>query len=159
MPDAPTDPSFAAQSQAAFSSNPAHDFDDDDDRLHHHDGSSIGGGPPGAGAGIGPGGAGLNSMGDPERPSRLGHHPNSGFGRRDDDDEYALLHQSELDDGAPGGGGHPGAPGAYDPTIGAGGVIPPPAGSRIMHDYSDTGYGGPYGRYGPDEYGGSAYGR
>lgn len=151
MPDAPTDPTFAAQSQAAFSSNPAHDFDDDDDRLHHHDGSTAGG----SALGGGPGG-GLNSMGDPERPSRLGHHPNSGFGRRDDDDEYALLHQSELDDGAQ--GGHPGAPGAYDPTIGAGGVIPPPAGSRIMHDY-DTGYGGPYGRYGGgDEYGGSTGG-
>ncbi|KAK2766075.1 hypothetical protein FQN54_007590 [Arachnomyces sp. PD_36] len=142
MPDAPTDPSFAAQSQAAFSSNPAHDFDDDDDRhdhLHHHDGLSSTGG--------------LNSMGDPERPSRLG--------RRDDDDEYALLHQSELDDG------HGGAPGAYDPTatsgggLGPGGIVPPPAGSRIMHDY-DTSYGGPYGgRYNDSEFGGSqgGYGR
>jgi translocation protein SEC72 len=91
-------------------------------------------------------------MGDPERPSRLGHHSPSGFGRRDDDDEYALLHQSELDDG-----GH--APtGAYDPTAPSGGM--PPSG-RIMHDY-DTGYGGPYGRYGSgqpgDEFGGSTAG-
>lgn len=98
-------------------------------------------------------------MGDPERPSRLGHHPGgTGFGRRDDDDEYALLHQSELDDGAHGGPG--GVAGAYDPTAPMGGM-PPPAGSRIMHDY-DTGYGGPYGRYGSqpvdDPYNGSTGG-
>ena len=31
LPDAVSDPTFAAQSKAAFSSNPAHDFEDDDD--------------------------------------------------------------------------------------------------------------------------------
>lgn len=31
LPDAVSDPTFAAQSKAAFSSNPAHDFEEDDD--------------------------------------------------------------------------------------------------------------------------------
>lgn len=31
LPDAVSDPTFAAQSKAAFSSNPAHDFEEEDD--------------------------------------------------------------------------------------------------------------------------------
>ncbi|KAL1956239.1 hypothetical protein VTO42DRAFT_7499 [Malbranchea cinnamomea] len=118
MPYDGSDPTFAAQSKAAFSSNVAHDFDEEDpdrdDRDFHSD-----------------------SYGD-GRPPALGHY------HRDDDD-YAPLQQSEMDD--LGTGGRRPTP-AYDPTA-PGRTNPPtipmpdvPAGS-LMHDY-DTSYGGPY---------------
>lgn len=73
LPDAASDPSFAAQSKAAFSSTPVHDFDDEEDGDFR---SGRGGGGIGGGA--------ASSGGD-----------------RDED--YALLDQSEVDDlGHPG---------------------------------------------------------
>ncbi|KAL6236171.1 hypothetical protein BDW75DRAFT_207552 [Aspergillus navahoensis] len=105
LPDAVSDPTFAAQSKAAFSSNPAQDFDEEDDfRSRAGMGSSI----------------------------------------RDRDEDYALLHQSEVDDL-----GNPGGRGAYDPTTSSG---------SVLHDYNaseySTSYGGAHGQhYGaPSEY-------
>lgn len=45
LPDAVSDPTFAAQSKAAFSSNPAHDFEEEDDFRSGRQGmgSSMGG--------------------------------------------------------------------------------------------------------------------
>ncbi|KAE8555433.1 hypothetical protein EYB25_000129 [Talaromyces marneffei] len=69
MPDAVSDPTFDAQTKAAFSSNPAHDFEEEDEfRL---------------GRGGGGGGAGG------EGPSHYG---------QDRDEDYALLQQSEADE-------------------------------------------------------------
>lgn len=91
---ASNDPTFAKQTQDAFSSNPQSEFDDE---VRHPAGAPAGG--------------------------RAGH---------DDDDEYALLHQSEADDI----GIHPGRPGSYGRDDRTG----------IVHDY-DTSYGGAYGSH------------
>ncbi|RDW74474.1 uncharacterized protein DSM5745_07136 [Aspergillus mulundensis] len=106
LPDAVSDPTFAAQSKAAFSSNPAQDFEEEDDFR-----------------------------------SRAG----MGSSLRDRDEDYALLHQSEVDDL-----GNPGGRGAYDPTT---------SGGTVLHDYNaseygSTSYGGAHGQhYGaPSEY-------
>lgn len=117
MPYDGSDPSFAAQSKAAFSSNPAHDFDEEDGR----DSEFRTGG----------------------RYEDNGRRP--GSSQRADEDEYALLQQSELDDVGP-HGSRPTA--AYDPTAPSGRL---PSGATapdgLMHDY-DTSYGGPYGAQG-----------
>jgi len=98
MPDAVADPTFDAQTNAAFSSNPAHDFEEEDEF----------------------------------RSGRMADRP-GGYGA-DQDQDYALLQQSEMDDMH-----HHGAvQGSYDPTA--------PAPGQVMHDY-DTGYGGAYGQH------------
>ncbi|KAL2868090.1 uncharacterized protein BJX67DRAFT_60688 [Aspergillus lucknowensis] len=105
LPDAVSDPTFAAQSKAAFSSNPAQDFEEEDDFR-----------------------SGRGGMG-----SSL----------RDRDEDYALLHQSEVDDlGNP--NGRSAMHGAYDPTTSSG---------TVLHDYS-TSYGGAHGQHyaPPSEY-------
>lgn len=122
LPDAVSDPSFAAQSKAAFSSTPVQDFDEEEDFRSGR-------------GGLGP-------------------------ARSDQDEDYALLEQSEVDDL-----GHPGRSnlsGGYDPTSHGGGSVLP--------DYSATSYGGAYGQhygtpsnytpseYGPTEYGPTDYG-
>lgn len=94
MPDAVSDPTFDAQTKAAFSSNPAHEFEEEDEfRL----------GRGGAGGAGGPGGEG---------PSHYG---------QDRDEDYALLQQSEADE--LGGSHHGGVSGAYDPTSTQGGSV------------------------------------
>ncbi|PGH20352.1 hypothetical protein AJ80_03620 [Polytolypa hystricis UAMH7299] len=141
--DGTNDPTLAAHSKAAFSSNPAaHDFGDDDDDPNRHDRDSE------------------------YRTGRLadGRSDIGGVGggpashRGDDEDQYALLHQTDADDMAP----RP--PPSYDPTapnpgamnlggiggIGGGvGSLRTPSSNTVgpgglMHDY-DTSYGGPYG--------------
>ncbi|KAL4920708.1 hypothetical protein BDW62DRAFT_176077 [Aspergillus aurantiobrunneus] len=109
LPDAVSDPTFAAQSKAAFSSNPAQDFDEEDDFR-----------------------------------SRAG----MGSSLRDRDEDYALLHQSEIDDlGNP--NGRSAMHGAYDPTTSNG---------SVLNDYTNseysTGYGGAHGQHyaPPSEY-------
>ncbi|EKV14328.1 hypothetical protein PDIG_33440 [Penicillium digitatum PHI26] len=105
LPDAVSDPTFAAQSKAAFSSNPAQDFEEDDDDIRSGRGGVMG------------------------ASSRI-----------DRDEDYALLHQSEVDDlGSL--QGRTAMQGSYDPTAPAPGVI--------LHDYSNynTGYGGAYGQH------------
>lgn len=104
LPDAVSDPTFAAQSKAAFSSNPAHDFEEDEDDIR---------------SGRGGGGMGASSRGD-----------------RDED--YALLHQSEVDD-LGSSHGRTAMQGSYDPTATA------PGG--VLHDYNSTGYGGAHGQH------------
>lgn len=42
LPDAVSDPTFAAQSKAAFSSNPAHDFEEDEDDFRSGRGGGMG---------------------------------------------------------------------------------------------------------------------
>ncbi|KAL3460849.1 hypothetical protein BJX64DRAFT_262324 [Aspergillus heterothallicus] len=106
LPDAVSDPTFAAQSKAAFSSNPAQDFEEEDDF----------------------------------RSGRAG----MGSSMRDRDEDYALLHQSEVDDlGNP--NGRSAMHGAYDPTASTGG--------SVLHEYN-TGYGGAHGQHytPPSEY-------
>ncbi|EAW12588.1 uncharacterized protein ACLA_010110 [Aspergillus clavatus NRRL 1] len=117
LPDAVSDPTFAAQSKAAFSSNPAHDFEEEEDDF------------------------------------RSGRAGMGGSVRSDRDEDYALLHQSEVDDlGNP--NGRSALHGAYDPTA--------PGSGSVLHDYS-TSYGGAHGQhYGqPSEFGStvSGYGR
>ncbi|KAL4806274.1 hypothetical protein BDV18DRAFT_125180 [Aspergillus unguis] len=119
LPDAVSDPTFAAQSKAAFSSNPAQDFDEEDDFRS--------------------GRGGLGSS------------------LRDRDEDYALLHQSEVDD-LGNAGGRSAMHGAYDPTTSSG---------SVLHDFNSseysTSYGGAHGQhYGaPTEYDStvSGYGR
>ncbi|CAI7593791.1 unnamed protein product [Penicillium crustosum] len=121
LPDAVSDPTFAAQSKAAFSSNPAHDFEEDDDDMRSGRG----------------GGMGASSRGD-----------------RDED--YALLHQSEVDD-LGSSHGRTAMQGSYDPTA--------PAPGGMLHDYNNTGYGGAHGQhytepstqYNPSDYTPSEY--
>ncbi|KAJ5470524.1 Tetratricopeptide TPR2 [Penicillium desertorum] len=121
LPDAVSDPTFAAQSKAAFSSNPAHDFEEDDDDMRSGRG----------------GGMGASSRGD-----------------RDED--YALLHQSEVDD-LSNAHGRTAMQGSYDPTA--------PAPGGILHDYNNTSYGGAHGQhygepstqYNPSDYTPSEY--
>lgn len=111
LPDAVSDPTFAAQSKAAFSSNPAQDFEEEDDFRS------------------GRGGMGSSA--------------------RDRDEDYALLHQSEVDDmGNP--NSRSAMHGAYDPTNASG---------SVLHEYNpsefgSTGYGGAHGQHygGPSEY-------
>ncbi|KAJ5104783.1 hypothetical protein NUU61_002130 [Penicillium alfredii] len=111
LPDAVSDPTFAAQSKAAFSSNPAHDFEEEEDDFR----SGRGGG-----------------MSAPSRGDR--------------DEDYALLHQSEVDD-LSNSHGRTAMHGAYDPTA------PAPGGVLHDHDYNNTGYGGAHGQhYAPTEY-------
>ncbi|KKZ68520.1 hypothetical protein EMCG_05804 [[Emmonsia] crescens] len=125
MPYEGSDPTFAAHSKAAFSSNPAHDFDEEDDRD----------------AEFRSGRRSTEAIGGPS--SSLGY-------RRDPDDEYALLHNNEGDDmGGPHGVAAP--PPLYDPTRdnGASSTPLPRPGSgdtnnNYLHDY-DTSYGGAYG--------------
>ncbi|KAL5336525.1 hypothetical protein BJX70DRAFT_372238 [Aspergillus crustosus] len=109
LPDAVSDPTFAAQSKAAFSSNPAQEFEEEDDFR---------------------GRAGMGSS------------------LRDRDEDYALLHQSEVDDlGNP--NGRSALQGAYDPTTSTG---------SVLHDYNasefSTSYGGAHGQHyaPPSEY-------
>ncbi|KAJ5836485.1 Tetratricopeptide TPR2 [Penicillium robsamsonii] len=122
LPDAVSDPTFAAQSKAAFSSNPAHDFEEDEDNFRSGRG----------------GGMGASSHGD-------------------QDEDYALLHQSEVDD-LGNAHGRTAMQGSYDPTA--------PAPGGILHDYnSSTGYGGAHGQhyvepsthYNPSDYTPSEY--
>ncbi|PGG98139.1 hypothetical protein AJ79_08962 [Helicocarpus griseus UAMH5409] len=120
MPYEGSDPTFAAQSKAAFSSNPAHDFDEDDD----HNAEFRSGRPQTIGD-------------DRERsPPPLGY-------RRDPDDEYALLHNQEADDL---GGPHGNAPPpSYDPTLGNHHSPSPAPGAAAVNNYLndyDTSYGG-----------------
>ncbi|KAK2805560.1 hypothetical protein FQN50_006187 [Emmonsiellopsis sp. PD_5] len=120
----PSDPTFAAHSKAAFSSNPAHDFDDEDAEFrsgrpnnpHNNNDDDI---------------EDVNTHYDPHAP------------RRDPDDEYSLLHNNEADDlgGAYGGNANP--PPSYDPTL-PNPVSSPTQAGGFMHDY-DTSYGGAYG--------------
>ncbi|OQE12229.1 hypothetical protein PENVUL_c001G04858 [Penicillium vulpinum] len=120
LPDAVSDPTFAAQSKAAFSSNPAHDFEDDEDNFRSGRG----------------GGMGASSRGD--------------------DEDYALLHQSEVDD-IGSSHGRTAMQGSYDPTA--------PAPGGVLHDYNSTGYGGAHGQhyvepstqYNPSDYTPSEY--
>ncbi|KAB8237564.1 hypothetical protein ETB97_010194 [Aspergillus alliaceus] len=120
LPDAVSDPTFAAQSKAAFSSNPAHDFDEEDDF----------------------------------RSGRAGGMGSSIHNNQDED--YALLHQSEVDEfGNP--NGRSAMHGAYDPTASN-------AGGSVLHDYNTTtSYGGAHGQHyaPPSEWGSSVsgYGR
>ncbi|KAF4217724.1 hypothetical protein CNMCM8980_005659 [Aspergillus fumigatiaffinis] len=118
LPDAVSDPTFAAQSKAAFSSNPAHDFEEEEDDFRS--------GRAGMGASV----------------------------RNDQDEDYALLHQSEVDD-LGNGNGRTAMHGAYDPTATTG------SGS-VLHDYN-TSYGGAHGQHyaQPSEFGStlSGYGR
>ncbi|KAL4932943.1 uncharacterized protein BDV17DRAFT_143947 [Aspergillus undulatus] len=104
LPDAVSDPTFAAQSKAAFSSNPAQDFDEEDDFRS--------------------GRGGLGSS------------------LRDRDEDYALLHQSEVDDLGSNAGGRSAMHGAYDPTNPS---------SSVLHDYNaseySTSYGGAHGQH------------
>lgn len=125
LPDAVSDPTFAAQSKAAFSSNPAHDFDEEEDDF------------------------------------RSGRAGGMGSSVRDRDEDYALLHQSEVDDmGNP--NSRTALQGSYDPTASTSG--------GVMHDYnaasyngSATSYGGAHGQHyaPPSEWGSSVsgYGR
>ncbi|KAI2694732.1 hypothetical protein CBS147332_9561 [Penicillium roqueforti] len=103
LPDAVSDPTFAAQSKAAFSSNPAQDFEEDEDDIRSGRGGNMG-------------------------PSTLG----------DQDEDYALLHQSEVDD-LGNAHGRTAMQGSYDPTATA------PGG--VLHDYNSTGYGGAHGQH------------
>lgn len=118
LPDAVSDPAFAAQTKAAFSSNPAHEFEEEDDFR-----SGRGGG----------------NMAPPPRADR--------------DEDYALLHQSEVDDLSNRNAMH----GGYDPTA--------PQPGPMLHDYNSTGYAGAHGQhsvpYTPSDYGSSmsGYGR
>lgn len=127
MPYDGSDPTFAAHSKAAFSSNP-HDHDEED--------------------------------GDNE--FRTGRPGSSALGHRDDNDEYALLQQNELDDNISSHGRAP--PSVYDPTAstatGPRRSPAPVAPGNMMHDY-DTSYGGPYSHTsGPSgDYGGGLYNR
>ncbi|KAL2818178.1 hypothetical protein BDW59DRAFT_152227 [Aspergillus cavernicola] len=116
LPDAVSDPTFAAQSKAAFSANTAQDFEEEDDF----------------------------------RSGRAG----MGSSARDRDEDYALLHQSEVDDlGNP--NGRSAMHGAYDPTTAGGG--------SVLHEYTPseytaseytTTYGGAHGQHytQPSEY-------
>ncbi|KAG5301111.1 hypothetical protein I7I48_01011 [Histoplasma ohiense] len=125
-----SDPSFAAHSKAAFSSNPAHDFDYEDDRDAEFR-------------------SGRRST---EGVSVIGGGPSSSLGyRRDQDDEYTLLH-NEADD--LGGMPHepPAPPSMYDATRGndnSNALNNTPltnagdANASYLHDY-DTSYGGAY---------------
>ncbi|CAG8388884.1 unnamed protein product [Penicillium salamii] len=109
LPDAVSDPTFAAQSKAAFSSNPAHDFEEDEDDFRS-----------------GRGGMGASSRGD-------------------QDEDYALLQQSEIDDMG-NAHGRSAMQGSYDPTA--------PAPGGVLHDYNNTGYGGAHGQHyntGPED--------
>lgn len=128
MPYDGSDPTFAAQSKAAFSSNPAQEFDDEDDRDTEY------------------------------RSGRPTDGHGSSLSHRNDDDEYALLHQSEIDDAQ-----STRPPPSYDPTASSsyGGMgtqsgVP----DRLMHDY-DTSYTGAYGHRSQDseDYGLRNYGR
>ncbi|GIK00421.1 hypothetical protein Aspvir_004444 [Aspergillus viridinutans] len=101
LPDAVSDPTFAAQSKAAFSSNPAHDFEEEEDDFRS--------GRVGMGASV----------------------------RNDQDEDYALLHQSEIDD-LGNGNGRTAMHGAYDPTATGSG--------SVLHDYN-TSYGGAHGQH------------
>ncbi|OJD19155.1 hypothetical protein AJ78_00855 [Emergomyces pasteurianus Ep9510] len=130
MPYEGSDPTFAAHSKAAFSSNPAHDFDDEDDR-------------------------------DAEfrfgrRSTEANGGPSSSLGyRRDPDDEYALLHNTEADDLGGPHGTTPAPPPLYDPTRDNSASnnnnnnrssMPLPGSgdaTSYLHDY-DTSYGGAY---------------
>lgn len=123
LPDAVSDPTFAAQTKAAFSSNPAHDFEEDEDDFRSGRG----------------GGMAASSRGD-------------------QDEDYALLQQSEVDD-LGNAHGRSAMHGSYDPTA--------PAPGGILHDYNgSTGYGGAHGQhytapgdqFAPTEYGGSSVG-
>lgn len=117
LPDAVSDPTFAAQSKAAFSSNPAHDFEEDEEDF---------------------------------RSSRMG---GVGSSRADQDEDYSLLNQSEIDD-LSNQHGRSALSGAYDPTESN-------VGSSVMHDYNSTPYGGAHGQhYAPpaDAYTPSDYG-
>ncbi|KAI9929828.1 hypothetical protein AWENTII_003728 [Aspergillus wentii] len=118
LPDAVSDPTFAAQSKAAFSSNPAHDFEEEEDDFRS-------------------GRAGLSTA------------------HSDRDEDYALLHQSEVDD-LTSTAGRSAMHGGYDPTASNN------SGSGL-HDYN-TGYGGAHGQHymPPSDYGSSlsgGYGR
>ncbi|KAJ6107328.1 hypothetical protein N7523_008651 [Penicillium sp. IBT 18751x] len=110
LPDAVSDPTFAAQSKAAFNSNPAHDFEEDEDDFR----------------------SGRAGMG-------------AASSRGDQDEDYALLQQSEVDDL----GNRSAMHGAYDPTA--------PAPGGVLHDFNSTGYGGAHGQhnvpYTPSDYG------
>ncbi|KAJ5441970.1 Tetratricopeptide TPR2 [Penicillium cf. griseofulvum] len=120
LPDAVSDPTFAAQSKAAFSSNPAHDFEEDEDNF------------------------------------RSGRGGGMAASSRDQDEDYALLHQSEVDD-LSNAHGRTAMQGSYDPTA--------PAPGGILHDYNNTGYGGAHGQhyaepstqYNPSDYTPSEY--
>ncbi|KAJ6002134.1 hypothetical protein N7522_007361, partial [Penicillium canescens] len=123
LPDAVSDPTFAAQTKAAFSSNPAHDFEEDEDDFRSGRG----------------GGMAASSRGD-------------------QDEDYALLQQSEVDD-LGNAHGRSAMHGSYDPTA--------PAPGGVLHDYNgSTGYGGAHGQhytapgdqFAPTEYGGSSVG-
>lgn len=127
LPDAGSDPSFAAQSKAAFSSTPVHDFDEEED------GDFRSGRAGGLGGGLGGGvGGGTASS------------------RSDRDEDYALLDQSEVDDL-----GHPGRSalsGGYDPTTTSGSVLPDYSTTSYGGAYGQHHYGAPT-DYTPSEYG------
>lgn len=116
MPYDGSDPTFAAHSQAAFSSNPAQDFDEEEDRD-----AEFRRGRPAA-----------------------NNHQHSTLGSRHDEDEYALLQHNEVDDMGP-QGGRP-APSYDPTATGhnsAAAQAPIPLGNTL-HDY-DTSYSGAYG--------------
>ncbi|KAK2786409.1 hypothetical protein FQN51_003596 [Onygenales sp. PD_10] len=121
------DPTFAAHSKAAFSSNPAHDFDDEDTEFRSGR----------------PNNNNNNTNDEEDISTHYDPHPHQHAPRRtgDPDDEYSLLHNHEADDlgGSAYGGVNP--PPSYDPTL-PNPVSSPTQAGGFMHDY-DTSYGGP----------------
>ena len=120
MPYDGSDPTFAAQSKAAFSSNVAHDFDEEDGRDDREFES--------------------DRWGDHQPPSLSHHHR--------DDDVYAPLQQNEMDDISNVGRKPTPAYDPTSHNTNDRPIIPMPdvdtTPGSLMHDY-DTSYGGPYG--------------
>lgn len=118
LPDTVSDPTFAAQTKDAFSSNPGNDLDEEEDDFRS--------GRVGMGSSI----------------------------RSNQDEDYALLHQNEMDDFTTPARTPP-LQASYEPTG-------PVAGSTL-HDYSSTGYGGAHGQHfeppSPSEYSSAPYHR
>lgn len=145
MPDYTATDNFAAQSNDAFSAAPMHDFDEEEDYRM--------GGPP----------TEVNGPEDYDHigASSLGHAPHESVGSGHGDDEYSLLHQSEIDEMGPGGGRQPSP---YDPTSHSGMGAPSVAAPSSTTGYElppvNTGYGGAYGQHMYEEdYGLGTYGR
>lgn len=98
---------------------------------------------------------------DRDAESRTGRYHGGPPSRQNDEDAYALLHNSEVDDLGPHGSHRP--PPSYDPTASNVSSLPPrlspipPAGSSLS-DY-DTSYGGAYGGHRSEVSGDYSYNR
>ena len=115
LPDIVSDPTFDAQTKDAFSSNPRPEFDDEEDDDFRS--GRVGGG--------GGGGSGID-----ERSNS-------------NDEDYALLHQSELDDLGP-------LRTPYDPTTSLSTMGESMYGGGSTYGGGGTAYGGSQqGRYEP----------